>query len=91
MDIRTINGKQYLAVSGGTYFPQWCNPPMRIVDMATKTVVAEPTTHSFNIGENAITVGASAAVRMEAIEGGMIVYHINNNCAVIEAIQVPLN
>ena len=91
MDIRTINGKQYLAVSGGTYFPQWCNPPMRIVDMSTKAVVAEPVTHSFNIGEAAVAVGASAAVRMEATEGGMIVYHINNNCSVIEAIKVPLD
>ena len=91
LDIRTINGKQYLAVSGGTYFPQWCNPPMRIVDMATKKVIAEPVTHSFNIGDDAVVVGASAAVRMEAAEGGMIVYHINNNCSVIEALMVPLN
>ena len=91
LDIRTINSKQYLAVSGGTYFPQWCYPPMRIVDMATKEVIAEPVTHSFNIGDDAAAVGASAAVRMEAAEGGMIVYHINNNCSVIEAIMVPLN
>ena len=91
LDIRTINAKQYLAVSGGTYFPQWCYPPMRIVDMATKEVIAEPVTHSFNIGDDAAAVGASAAVRMEAAEGGMIVYHINNNCSVIEAIMVPLN
>ena len=64
---------------------------MRIVDMSTKAVVAEPVTHSFNIGEAAVAVGASAAVRMEATEGGMIVYHINNNCSVIEAIKVPLD
>lgn len=91
LDIRTINGKQYLAVSGGTYFPSWCNPPMRIVDMATKEVIAEPVTHSFNMFEDAVAVGASAAVRMEAAEDGMIVYHINNNCSVIEALMVPLN
>ena len=59
--------------------------------MATKEVIAEPVTHSFNIGDDAAAVGASAAVRMEAAEGGMIVYHINNNCSVIEAIKVPLN
>lgn len=91
LDVRTIGGKQYLAVSGGTYFPQWCNPPMRIVDVATRTVIAEPVTHSFNLGEDAVAVGASAAVRMEATDGGIMVYHINNNCAVIEALKVPLN
>ena len=59
--------------------------------MATRTVIAEPVTHSFNLGEDAVAVGASAAVRMEATDGGIMVYHINNNCAVIEALKVPLN
>ena len=35
-------------------------------------------------------VGASSAVVMEAAEGGLNVYHINNNCSAIEAFHFPL-
>ncbi|MGM9735015.1 MAG: BACON domain-containing protein [Candidatus Cryptobacteroides sp.] len=86
-DMRTINGKPYLAVSGGCYFPEWCVPAMYICDASSMSVVAAPTTHSFTQESG---VGASAAVRIEAAEGGLNVYHINNNCSVIEAIWVPI-
>lgn len=86
-DVRTINGKTYLAASGGCYFPQWCTPAMVICDASSMTVVANPTTHSFTTEEG---VGASAAVRIEAAKGGLNVYHINNNCSVIEALWVPI-
>ena len=78
----------YLVVSGGVYFSQWGSPVIRIFNQADKSLVADCTTHSFctEPGDGF----CSAAVRMEnTAENGLVVYHINNACSVIEAIRIP--
>lgn len=100
-DVRDINGKTYLAVAGGCFFPQWgLTPVLKIVDASTMTyVVEQANTKNYALtGETDADgnplylegVGASAAVVMEATEDGMNVYHINNNCSAIEAFHFAL-
>ena len=89
MDLRTINGKPYFAVSAGCFFPEWgITPVLDIYDADTKTLITSCLTS--NYADGASGVGASAAVRLEAAQYGLNVYHINNNCSSIEAIKVPL-
>lgn len=95
LEVRTINGKGYLAVSGGCYFPGWgLTPVIDIYDVKTKELLATGLrTSSYapyaedGQGENC---GASAAVRIEGSNNGLNVYHINNNCMSVEAIRVVL-
>ena len=93
MDARVIGGKLYLAVTGGSFCGSvYAIPPVvNIFDASTLALVAEPTTHNYVTTETGDLGGCSAAIKMEATDGGMIVYHINNNCSVIEAISVPLD
>lgn len=80
----------YLVISGGLYFSEYGGSPVVcIFNQADKSLVAECNTHSFSTEPGAGL--CSAAVRMEnTAENGLVVYHINNACSVIEAIRVPV-
>ena len=93
MDARVIGGKLYLAVTGGSFCGSAYEiaPVINVFDAATLGLVAEPAARNYVTVETGDLGGCSAAIKIEAAEGGMIVYHINNNCSVIEAIKVPLD
>lgn len=93
MDARVIGDKLYLAVTGGSFCGSIYEiaPVINVFDAATLGLVAEPAAGNYVTAETGDLGGCSAAIKIESAEGGMIVYHINNNCSVIEAIKVPLN
>lgn len=80
--------KSYLAVSGGVYFSNYgISPVVKIFSSSDNALVAECHTNTFCTEEG--NGFCSAAVRMEkTAENGLVAYHINNACSVIEAIRV---
>lgn len=100
LDIREINGKQYLAVGCGCHFPNYgIAPNVAVYDVETKQPVAVPVTTNYALtGETDAEgnplykdgVAATSDVVLEASGDGFNVYYVDNNCSAIEAFHFAL-
>ena len=100
VDIRNIGGKNYVAVGLTPWWPEYGSTPVVLVaDVETMAVVGQPSTGSYApTGEYSeegapyyeVAVNTSACLIMEAVEGGIMVYHVNNACSGVEALMVYL-
>lgn len=100
LEIREINGKQYLAVACGCHFPEYGIAPNVVVyDLETKQPVAVPMTTNYALtgevdGEGnplyMAGVAATSDVVLEASGAGFNVYYVDNNCSAIEAFHYDL-
>lgn len=87
----SADGASYLSVSGGVYYSEsGATPVIRIYSSDKYELIAEPTTHTFATESETGDGFCSNAARLEkTAENGLVVYHINNACSVIEAIRIP--
>lgn len=100
MDIREINGKQFMAVSAGCHFPEYgVAPKVDVYDLDSKTIVASPLTVNYALtGETSEDgyplyksgVCPTSDVVIEPSTGGFNLYYVDNNCAAIEGYHFPV-
>ena len=92
MDIRNINGKPYGAACAAPFFPEWSGVAVvAISDLSNGQVVFTANTSAYpQEGETLDRLAASSDVIIEAAEGGINLYYIDNNSSAIEAFWCPL-
>lgn len=92
MDIRYINGKSYGAACAAPFFPQWgLTAVVAVSDLSNGSVVFTAKTAAYPQGEETLEgIAASSDVLIEAAEGGLNLYYIDNNSSAIEAFWCPL-
>ena len=102
LDIRNIGGKNYIAVGLSPWWPEYGTTPVVIVaDVDSMNIIGKPSTGSYApTGEYSeggapyyeTTAGTniSSDLAIEGVEGGIIVYHVNNACSGIEALKIFL-
>ncbi len=92
MDIRNINGKPYGAACAAPFFPQWSGVAIvAISDLSNGQVVFTANTSAYPQEEETLEgLAASSDVIIEAAEGGINLYYIDNNSSAIEAFWCPL-
>ena len=92
MDIRYIHGKTYGAACAAPFFPQWgLTAIVAVSDLSNGNVVFTADTAAYPQEEETLNdAGASSDIIIEAAEGGLNLYYIDNNSSAIEAFWCPL-
>ena len=101
IDIHNVNGAPVAAITGGDLFADYgASTPIYILNVATQEVVA--TLATFNQATDWVlneatawytfwpSVNATADITFETIDGGLVVYYIDNNHNSIEGLVVGM-
>lgn len=101
IDIHNVNGAPIAAITGGDLFADYgASTPIYILNVATQQVVA--TLATFNQATDWVlneatswytfwpSVNATADITFETIDGGLVVYYIDNNHNSIEGLVVGM-
>jgi hypothetical protein len=101
IDIHNVNGAPIAAITGGDLFADYgASTAIYILNVATKEVVA--TLATFNQATDWVldeatswytfwpSVNATADITFETIDGGLVVYYIDNNHNSIEGLVVGM-
>lgn len=86
MEVRTIGGKDYLAISADTFF-DYANPTIILADINTKEVLYTKTSKLYT---EELIGNASGDVTIEAADGGVNLYYMASNASAIEAYWFPI-
>lgn len=101
IDVHTVNGAPIAAITGGDLFANYgANTPIYVLNVATQETIA--TLSTFNQATDWVineatawydywaSVNATADICFETIDGGLMIYYIDNNHNSIEGLVVGL-